>query len=160
MFRLSIPRPWALSPMTRTPFSWAILLNSLRGVIRPVMKTVWPTLMIFVLRRDRRGEGVDDLVDAFRRQGERDLGDLHAAALGLESPGIDRARMLEVGDEDLVAFLQIEAVGDEVQAFGRVAGQRDFVRRGVDEAGELVADGLCSARQEIIDVVRIPDLVY
>jgi len=108
--------------------------------------------------RDRGGEGPDDLVDRPGRRAERDFLDREAGPLLLEPPGADVAGVLQVRHQDLVPGLEVEAVDDEVEAFGRVAGQRDLVGRGVDERGQLGPDGFPEGRQEVVTVERVADL--
>ena len=71
------------------------------------------------------------------RDRERQLPDDDALPLRLELPRLESARVLVVRQQHLVAGRKIEAVGDEAHPLGGVARQRDLVRVGPDERGQL-----------------------
>ena len=76
---------------------------------------------------DGPGEDVDEGRGVGARDGERQLLQHHPVALGLELPGVEASRVLVEAQQDLVARLEVEAVGHEAHALGGVAGEGDLV---------------------------------
>jgi len=75
-----------------------------------------------------------------------DIGDFGAGAPGEQLPGHQVAVMLQFGEQDNVAGVQVFRApggGDEVDAFGGAAGEDDFIGlAGMEESGGARAGGL------------------
>ena len=76
---------------------------------------------------DRFVEQRDDSVGVVRRYRQLHLVDRDAGSSSKVLPAREAAAVLVVGRKDAVAPLQVDAGGDQVHAFGRVAGDGDFV---------------------------------
>ena len=62
--------------------------------------------------------------------GHRQIKQLRAGALGEQLPRDDVAVVLHLGEQDLIAGLEVLAcprLRDQIDAFGRAAGENDFV---------------------------------
>ena len=107
------------------------------------------------LRRHRRREGLDDLVRFLHRRRHRHFLHHHAVALLPDVPPRPAPRVLLVGDQHLVARLQVEPVGHEVHRHRRVHREADLVEIAVDEVRELLAQPLLGAVSgQLLGLVR------
>ena len=86
-------------------------------------------------RRDEVVEPLDYPVRLVRRK--RKLSHDDAPALHEVHPRQRPCRMLLVGDDHLVARLPVNAGGDDVDALGHVAGERDLVGRCPEQRATL-----------------------
>ncbi len=91
-------------------------------------------------RRDGGRELVHDVL--LRRRGHIELDRLHhdAVAARALAPGREHAPIVLVGDDDLVAPLQVEAEDHRLVGLGGVAGDRQFLRVAAELRREADAD--------------------
>ena len=108
-------------------------------------------------RRNRFLESLDNLVGRFRRLGNLDIIQLDAVARHALIEGAVAAGMLLVGEKDLIANIQIEAVNDDVVRLGSVSHQRQLVRADVHQLRQSRARFL-QARVFVVAEPRIGPL--
>ena len=86
-------------------------------------------------------EGGEEFVGGFGVDGDVGDDDGGSGLLGAELPALGIGGVVVGGDEDFLAGLEAETLGDEVVAFAGVAGEGDFVGGGAEKIGEFGADG-------------------
>lgn len=105
--------------------------------------------------RDRGGEALDDSISIIRRNRNRNLFDHDAVAFRPQIPAALRARMLLIGDQHLVARLQIQSIRYLADRHRRVLHQRNLAPAGVHQRTKLSANVFVLAiAADVFDVLR------
>ena len=135
------PKAWMASTNSKAPRPWTISARLVQ-VVAPTAGVGHPT------DADDAGAAVAGRGQAVHQAAAVAAGhaaDLDAAA-GQVQPGILVRGEFVVRQDDVVARLPGEALGDQVDAGGRVADQGDFVGPGPDQGGRPAA--------ELLDLLR------
>ncbi len=92
-------------------------------------------------------DGVDDLVLGFDGKGDLDRGHRSSRPFGCEANGIRAGVVAVVGDEKLISNVEPERAEHCVDGGGCVGYERQIVRVGAGEGGEILPGGFAEARE-------------
>ena len=102
---------------------------------------------------DRLLDTFDEQPGRFERDRERDPLDDDPLAAGALVPGVEHPSVVLVGDDDLVAALQVEAQDQGLHPLGGVAGDRQLLGVAAELLGQCPADGLDPRLEHLPHVV-------
>ena len=100
-----------------------------------------------------RADALDELAGSAERDRERDPLDDDPLAAGALVPGGEHARIVLVGDDHLVAPLQVDAQDQGLHSLGGVARDRQLLGVAAELPGQCAADGLDPRLEHLPHVV-------
>ena len=100
-----------------------------------------------------RRDGFHERIGRGQRDRERDPLDNDPLAAGALVPGVEHAGIVLVGDDHLVAALEVDAQDQGLHALGGITGDRQLLGVAAELPGECLADGLDPGREHVPHVV-------